>query len=206
MCAAGYLTNQAMPDYDESQIVEYYPDYIRIEAYMSSITVRTRLFERYVYRPIVGHDILVNQIPGAFFPGIINHETDRYGYASQEELTRLIGYDLYDYDNKNWTPFATKIAAFVSDKELEGEHFTLEAEEGIGKLYVMDETRGWSASIWNADCQPQRTSDPCSLCFENLPDNAAVLLGMKCGHVFHKDCLTEWIWNNANCPNCRAVF
>lgn len=44
----------------------------------------------------------------------------------------------------------------------------------------------------------------CSICQE--PFNAsAVCVATKCGHVFHKTCVSQWIVNSKTCPSCRAV-
>lgn len=43
----------------------------------------------------------------------------------------------------------------------------------------------------------------CPICYENLKINDEVYL-IKCCHLFHKECLKDWIKkNNINCPTCR---
>lgn len=41
----------------------------------------------------------------------------------------------------------------------------------------------------------------CICCDIFLPDN--VLLHLKCGHIFHENCLTEWMKRSKTCPQCR---
>jgi len=41
----------------------------------------------------------------------------------------------------------------------------------------------------------------CTICFYNLIEyNVAVL---TCGHFFHKQCITNWLKHEKNCPLCR---
>lgn len=43
----------------------------------------------------------------------------------------------------------------------------------------------------------------CSICCDPiLPDN--VVLHLKCGHIFHEDCLMEWLKRSKTCPECRT--
>ena len=44
-------------------------------------------------------------------------------------------------------------------------------------------------------------SDVCAVCLEDM--DAARRL--PCGHVFHAQCLREWIPMHAFCPTCRCV-
>ncbi|EQC39252.1 hypothetical protein SDRG_03457 [Saprolegnia diclina VS20] len=56
---------------------------------------------------------------------------------------------------------------------------------------------------------PTALGGGCSICLEpwqhaNVPALATVQL--PCGHVYHEECVIEWIRQNANCPVCRAVI
>ncbi len=44
--------------------------------------------------------------------------------------------------------------------------------------------------------------EKCSICLENLKDN---LKKTRCNHMFHKDCINEWVIPNSKntCPLCR---
>ena len=45
-----------------------------------------------------------------------------------------------------------------------------------------------------------RHDDECSICFNSLNEDS---LKLKCSHMFHKACITQWIANSATCPICR---
>lgn len=44
-------------------------------------------------------------------------------------------------------------------------------------------------------------SDDCSICYSPLEEDAVKL---RCTHMFHKSCITEWIKTSATCPICRS--
>lgn len=44
----------------------------------------------------------------------------------------------------------------------------------------------------------------CSICQE-LFNASAVCVVTKCGHVFHRQCVTQWINTSKTCPSCRAA-
>lgn len=46
---------------------------------------------------------------------------------------------------------------------------------------------------------PAKTIDTCSICLEETSDCETI-----CGHIFHKDCITQIIGNK--CPMCRAII
>ena len=46
-----------------------------------------------------------------------------------------------------------------------------------------------------------KTQGPCSICFEDVQAHHACVL--RCGHQFHKKCITTWFNNSTRCPNCR---
>jgi hypothetical protein len=44
----------------------------------------------------------------------------------------------------------------------------------------------------------------CSICYENNKDN--LITSSICNHIFHKNCINEWLANNNTCPYCRKKF
>lgn len=42
----------------------------------------------------------------------------------------------------------------------------------------------------------------CSVCLDSL-NNSKELIQLVCGHIYHKDCVYEWISRKNTCPNCR---
>tara|TARA_Y100000996_G_C22156108_1_gene492533 strand:- start:150 stop:545 length:396 start_codon:yes stop_codon:yes gene_type:complete len=45
-------------------------------------------------------------------------------------------------------------------------------------------------------------NDECPICIEQFKGNDE-LYQLKCGHIFHTHCITEWININNICPTCR---
>lgn len=43
----------------------------------------------------------------------------------------------------------------------------------------------------------------CSVCLNEIKANTSVLT--PCGHFFHQDCLSEWLYKNHTCPLCRTL-
>ncbi|XP_035893003.1 probable E3 ubiquitin-protein ligase ATL44 [Anopheles stephensi] len=44
----------------------------------------------------------------------------------------------------------------------------------------------------------------CTICLEKI--QPAVRWCLPCGHSFHVECLSKWIANKQECPNCRKQF
>jgi len=42
----------------------------------------------------------------------------------------------------------------------------------------------------------------CSICLERF-NHGMLLSGLGCGHMFHVDCLAQWVRRSVQCPNCR---
>ena len=47
-------------------------------------------------------------------------------------------------------------------------------------------------------------NDECPICIEPFEENDE-LYQLKCNHIFHTKCISEWININNICPNCREV-
>ena len=48
------------------------------------------------------------------------------------------------------------------------------------------------------------SSSVCSICLDYYDDPEIKLNKLSCNHVFHKDCIQEWLKNNNTCPECRS--
>lgn len=61
----------------------------------------------------------------------------------------------------------------------------------------------------------------CSICLEEIEEieqgetsylitdrvnNYVNAVSLSCGHVFHKECIAQWLKNTPNCPYCRKYF
>ena len=44
----------------------------------------------------------------------------------------------------------------------------------------------------------------CSICFEELEDENREEYKLSCDHVYHRDCISQWLNNHTTCPLCRA--
>ena len=44
----------------------------------------------------------------------------------------------------------------------------------------------------------------CSICLDDYSDPEIKLNKLPCNHVFHKDCVQEWLKDNDTCPDCRT--
>ena len=46
----------------------------------------------------------------------------------------------------------------------------------------------------------------CSICLNDIKANSSVVT--PCGHLFHQDCLSEWLYtaNKHTCPICRENY
>eukprot|EP00928_Gymnodinium_smaydae_P086506 TRINITY_DN7067_c0_g2_i1.p1 TRINITY_DN7067_c0_g2~~TRINITY_DN7067_c0_g2_i1.p1 ORF type:complete len:164 (-),score=17.45 TRINITY_DN7067_c0_g2_i1:81-512(-) len=51
-------------------------------------------------------------------------------------------------------------------------------------------------------CSPCDGEDStCSICFENIEQG----LRTRCGHVFHAECVSKWLYEQPHCPMCRRL-
>jgi hypothetical protein len=45
----------------------------------------------------------------------------------------------------------------------------------------------------------------CSICLESNKNDENVSEKLICGHLYHKDCISQWLKNNTTCPLCRVT-
>ncbi|KZV25552.1 hypothetical protein F511_26966 [Dorcoceras hygrometricum] len=44
----------------------------------------------------------------------------------------------------------------------------------------------------------------CAVCMRGFRVGGAGVTEVPCGHVFHVNCITQWVLVNNSCPLCRA--
>lgn len=46
----------------------------------------------------------------------------------------------------------------------------------------------------------------CSICLEDFEDGDIVCQSPNCRHIFHEDCMSEWLLRHDDCPCCRSPY
>lgn len=46
----------------------------------------------------------------------------------------------------------------------------------------------------------------CSICLEEMCGGGKELVGLPCQHVFHENCILQWLEKTNSCPLCRATL
>lgn len=68
--------------------------------------------------------------------------------------------------------------------------------------YLMDEQvdEAWGDFVTVMDSTENvETNEICSICFEEVGTGAQ----LKCGHMFHENCIGTWFMKKTTCPMCR---
>ena len=59
---------------------------------------------------------------------------------------------------------------------------------------------------YNEDSQNSENERNCSICYSNYEVNKCAVIMPGCHHVFHLNCLSEWLKLKPLCPNCKRAF
>lgn len=71
---------------------------------------------------------------------------------------------------------------------------------GPGPVLVVDENR---VPVTTIVCNNNETM--CSICMEVLTRDESVMR-LQCEHMFHADCVRQWVQTKNQCPLCRAII
>eukprot|EP00658_Telonema_sp_P-2_P082120 TRINITY_DN8600_c0_g1_i4.p1 TRINITY_DN8600_c0_g1~~TRINITY_DN8600_c0_g1_i4.p1 ORF type:complete len:410 (+),score=79.90 TRINITY_DN8600_c0_g1_i4:209-1438(+) len=72
-----------------------------------------------------------------------------------------------------------------------------QAMESAERRLAKDTVQSWVA--------PGDGSTLCAICMVTL-EKDAMAVQLPCSHRFHEECCTQWLHENATCPNCRKVL
>uniref|UniRef100_A0A0E0JJT9 RING-type domain-containing protein n=1 Tax=Oryza punctata TaxID=4537 RepID=A0A0E0JJT9_ORYPU len=135
-------------------------------------------------------------------------------------VTRLPGLDRYDLSRGNWESTTTPtpdnaVATWIHglahanlDRGLRVGHYRVVVFIRVEVELVFSEpkavvaattTRVHSAGAGGGCCCV--AGKPCGICLDDLVDLTAVKL--PCGHAFHGQCITNWLFEGKTCPMCR---
>jgi len=93
-----------------------------------------------------------------------------------------------------------------SDTEMNGEDKSTFSESKPPMKNVTDHNNNNNNNNNNNDENEllfdEIAENTCSICLCEL-EEGDVVGDIPCGHVFHKDCLKEWLFKNNHCPICR---
>lgn len=85
--------------------------------------------------------------------------------------------------------------------------------QGISSSAALFQHRSASQSSLG-DASAHQATDPellrrsgfkCAVCLESFEDGQRLRLLPACCHVFHSECVDDWLHRNATCPICRTV-
>jgi hypothetical protein len=66
----------------------------------------------------------------------------------------------------------------------------------------MKVTRGMEGHLSILRKHSVRQTEECAICL-GVVESGESVYDVPCGHIFHEQCLEEWLNSNANCPACR---
>ncbi|KAF8406587.1 hypothetical protein HHK36_008675 [Tetracentron sinense] len=58
-------------------------------------------------------------------------------------------------------------------------------------------------SLPSASCSSSLGSENCAICLADITYGETVRVLPRCKHMFHKDCIDQWLLRSSSCPVCR---
>ena len=74
----------------------------------------------------------------------------------------------------------------------------------IGVYNDYDRKRKRKKIVTLADDLVPTSSAICCICLDDFSDTEKKINKLRCGHIFHKNCVQEWLIDNETCPECRC--
>jgi len=99
------------------------------------------------------------------------------------------------------TTYNEVLAGLKNDPDRDGRENEMRSTAGGGPYY------GSLSSL--SPCNPigpenNGYSITCAICLDEYRGDQVVISTERCPHVFHRDCILEWLKNNDTCPCCRV--
>ncbi|XP_022903566.2 putative leucine-rich repeat-containing protein DDB_G0290503 [Onthophagus taurus] len=75
------------------------------------------------------------------------------------------------------------------------------------KSSIIDDATNNILRFWENDSQSDKNTqseiNACPICLDQIEQNE---MPLSCGHLFHNNCIMEWLRNNGSCPICRVTI
>ncbi|KAF0689364.1 Aste57867_19190 [Aphanomyces stellatus] len=52
--------------------------------------------------------------------------------------------------------------------------------------------------------EDEATDESCAICMDDFDESEGGVIRLSCSHVYHRDCVMDWIMEKKACPICRA--
>ena len=64
------------------------------------------------------------------------------------------------------------------------------------------------SNVWQTSDgrQDDGERERCSICLEEYEDSTSVVTKVRCGHVYHRECIRQWLSHNPTCPLCLTTL
>lgn len=97
-------------------------------------------------------------------------------------------------------------SAALSEDEEEQQ---VEAESGLPTRTEFMDPNNVSGLLPLSNRSPESHSsqdETCCICLESMQDTSKTVLIVVCGHVYHRQCLEDWLADHNTCPMCRQAL
>ena len=124
-------------------------------------------------------------------PDVGNRAYSRVGYDIMSSLFEDVMEDMYEIENNYVLNMEQKMLDVGIQESLE----SYKTYEKKGNIRLNVESK-----LASGDCK-----DNCSICNSQIEMNE-MIANLDCNHIFHTNCISEWVMYKAECPCCRALI
>ncbi|QCD95619.1 E3 ubiquitin-protein ligase [Vigna unguiculata] len=134
--------------------------------------------------PRNSHSVVVAEVLRCVRDMVRDTDTHVLGMHVEMNITRATEDEISDSDSDNDDSF----------EEVDDDGFEEDDDEDDYGLVAADK-----AIVEDLEMVEEKGSERCSICFEDFD----VGVRMPCLHMFHKNCISEWLQRGNSCPLCR---
>mmetsp|Transcript_4544 Transcript_4544/g.5974 ORF Transcript_4544/g.5974 Transcript_4544/m.5974 type:complete len:170 (-) Transcript_4544:375-884(-) len=117
-----------------------------------------------------------------------------------EKLRQALPLKIWKTDNNNSIKVEPK-----SSRERENCLIVHGDEEDLSQAEFMEYNE---TELQDVDLDVKERSNECPICLLNFEDGCSTCYSNNplCSHVFHHECMLEWLMQHEECPCCRAQY
>ena len=83
-------------------------------------------------------------------------------------------------------------------------------EQSLGKIFENTESQDIKNIIEKIpeiqyNKEKYGNNHQCNICFDSFQEKE-LLKQLRCKHIFHKECLSQWVLNQKCCPTCNQIY